>query len=65
MASGKTFVMTLEEVYAKCRSKVKEVYEKADAKTKRAIELVEADYQQRKAEKQKELKGILDNESKN
>lgn len=63
--TGKVFTMTLEEVYAKCRSKVKELYEKADAKTKRAIELVEADYQRKKAEKQKELKEMLGNDSKN
>lgn len=63
--TGKVFVMTLEEVYSKCRGKVKELYEKADAKTKKAIELVEADYQRKKAEKQKELKEMLGNESKN
>jgi hypothetical protein len=58
--TGKTFDMTLEEVYSKCRSKVKDLYANADDYTKRAIELVEAEYQRKKEEKQKELKEKID-----
>jgi hypothetical protein len=63
--TGKEFILTLEEIYAKCRGKVKDLYEKGDAELKQAIELIEADFQKKKEQKLKELKELMNNESKN